>query len=539
MNIPSNMLEQLTSEVLQRENQERQALSMLLDKYTTRKDKLFVQSVEMGGTQSYIGAVTLEWFAERVRFASQLPLFRDKIDPVTKKVIIDRDTVDEVLQRPIDYSRQAVLAQYLAARPKHKFPPVLVVVNQPWVDIKEADEWGSDGAALRSSADFTPLDSTGKFGNLDISDDIQIYALDGQHRLLGVQGLMELIKHGRLAVKDKTGKPKASGDITIEDLEERFSIQNSELQQLGKELIGIEFISAVVPGETRDEAKRRVRSIFVHVNKMASPLTAGQLHQLDDDNGFALVAKRVSTSHPFFTGGDGKRVNWENNTISTRSLNFTTLQALTEMVRGLIGNSSNYKKWIPSEKGLIPMRPEEAELESAIDLFSQYIDHFQSLPSVKRYVQGTVVTILRNFEGEIQDENGNNIGEGNMLFRPVGQTALATAVGVLRDEGASLDSIFKKIVKYESQGGFSGIDKPSSIWYGVLFDPSKKRMSISGETLSTRLMIYLFGGGIADEGLREQLRADLASARENDGVFKQFDGSTTTKQAEITLPPPL
>jgi DGQHR domain-containing protein len=539
MNIPSNMLEQLTTEVLQRESQERQALSMLLDKYTGRKDKLFVQSAEMGGTQSYIGAVSLEWFAERVRFASTLPLFTEKVDPLTKKVIIDKDTVDEVLQRPIDYSRQAVLAQYLAARPMHKFPPVLVVVNQYWVDIPEADEWGSDGSALKSPADFTPLDSGGKFGILDISDAVQIYALDGQHRLLGVQGLMELIKHGKLAVKDKTGKPKASGDITIEDLEERFGIKNSDLQQLGKELIGIEFISAVVPGETRNEAKRRVRSIFVHVNKMASPLTAGQLHQLDDDNGFALVAKRIATTHPFFTGGDGKRVNWENNTISTRSLNFTTLQALTEMVRGLIGNSSGYKKWIPSERGLIPMRPEEAELESAIDLFSQYIDQVESLPSVKRYIQGTVVTILRNFESEIQDENGNNIGEGNLLFRPVGQTALAAAVGVLRDEGANLDAIFKKVSKYESHGGFTGMDKPSSIWYGVLFDPGKKRMSISGESLSTRLMIYLFGGGIADENLREQLRVDLVTAREVDGVFRKFDGTTTTNQADIFLPPPL
>jgi len=176
MNVSTNTLEQLTSEVLQRESQERQVLSMLLDKYTSRKDKLFVQAAEMGGTESYIGAVSLEWFAERVRFASQLPLFREKIDPETGKVLIDKDTVQEVLQRPIDYSRQAVLAQYLAARPKHKFPPVLLVLNQPWVDDIAADEWDADGRALRSAADFSPLDSSGRFGNLDVSEGIQIFA---------------------------------------------------------------------------------------------------------------------------------------------------------------------------------------------------------------------------------------------------------------------------------------------------------------------------------------------------------------------------
>jgi len=500
---------------------------------------LFVQSAEMGGTQSYIGAVTLEWFAERVRFASQLPLFRQKVDPKTKKIIIDKDTVNEVLQRPIDYSRQAVLAQYLAARPKHKFPPVLVVINQSWVDNAQSDEWGADGSALRSAADFTPLDSTGRFGNLDISEGIQIFALDGQHRLLGVQGLMQLIKHGKLPVLDKGGKAKASGEITIEELEERFGIHNSDLQQLGKELIGVEFISAVVPGETRMEAKRRVRSIFVHVNKMASPLSPGQLHQLDDDNGFALVAKSTATTHPFLTGGDGKRVNWENNTISARSLNFTTLQALTEMVRGLIGESTKYKKWIPSEKGLIPMRPDDIELESAIDHFNQYMDRFQSLPSIQRYIQGTFATVLRNFEVEVQDEQGNNVGEGNLLFRPVGQTALATAIGDLLIEGANLDAIFLKVSQYDSNGGFTGIDKPTSTWYGVLYDPNKKRMSISGESLAARLLRYLFGGGIPDENLREQLRADLAIAREVDGLFRKFDGTTTTNSAEIKLPAPL
>lgn len=532
-------LEQLTADVLQRESTERQALALLLDKFTTRKDKLFVQTAEMGGTQSFLGAVSLEWFAERVRFASQLPLFTDKVDPKTKQVVRDKDTVNEVLQRPIDYSRQSVLAQYLAARPKHKFPPVLVVVNQPWVDDANADEWDANGVALQSSASFTPLDSSGKYGNLDISDDIQIFALDGQHRLLGIQGLMKLIKEGRLPRLDKNGKAKTSADITLEELAEHFGITNSDIQLLSKESIGIEFISAVVPGETRVEAKRRVRSIFVHVNKMAQQLLPGQLHQLDDDNGFPVVARAVATSHPLLTKSEGRGVNWDNNTISTRSLNFTTLQALTGMVHGLISTLPGYEKWIPSDKGLNPMRPDDAEIDSAIDLFNHFMDNLQTLPTIQRYIQGTPPTKLRNFESEAQDEQGRGIGEGNLLFRPVGQTALATAVGALMKEGASLDSLFNKLKSYDSAGGFTGIDKPSSIWYGVLYDPNKKRMTTSGEKLAVRLLMHLLGGGTFDEAVREKLRTDLGSAREIDGVFRKFDGSTSVSSSDITLPAPL
>lgn len=533
MNVSTNTLEQLTSEVLQRESQERQVLSMLLDKYTSRKDKLFVQAVEMGGTESYVGAVSLEWFAERVRFASQLPLFREKIDPETGKVLIDRDTVQEVLQRPIDYSRQAVLAQYLAARPKHKFPPVLLVLNQPWVDDIAADEWDADGRALRSAADFSPLDSSGRFGNLDVSEGIQIFALDGQHRLLGVQGLMTLIKYGRLPVLDKSGRERKSGQITIEDLENSYGVRNSDLQQLGKELIGVEFISAVVPGELRAEAKRRVRSIFVHVNKMAAPLTAGQLHQLDDDNGYALVAKKVATLHPFLSGDDGKRVNWENNTISSRSTNFTTLQALTEMARGLLSEQEKYKKWEPSEKGLIPMRPDDAELDEAINLFSMFVDRLLALPTISRAVQGTSVVTLRNFAHEVED------GEGNLLFRPVGQTAIASAIGLLIYKGDSLERIFSRLAKFDASGGFGNIERPGSLWYGVLYDPNKKRMQIGGEKLAIRLLDYLLGGGISDELLREGLRQALADAREFDGVYMNFGGEIAKDNTAITLPNPI
>ena len=120
----------LTSEVLEHDSREKRALSILLDRHTSVQDKLFVQRLEMGGTESFIGSVTLEWFSEKVRFASQLPLFQEKLDTETGKVIIDKSTINDVLQRPIDYTRESVLAQYLGGRPRHKFPAVLVVVSQ-------------------------------------------------------------------------------------------------------------------------------------------------------------------------------------------------------------------------------------------------------------------------------------------------------------------------------------------------------------------------------------------------------------------------
>src|SRR5438309_10445569 len=60
------------SEILEVESKNRAALSVLLDKYSARSGRLLVQPTEMGGTEAFIGSVTLEWFAERVRCGPEL-----------------------------------------------------------------------------------------------------------------------------------------------------------------------------------------------------------------------------------------------------------------------------------------------------------------------------------------------------------------------------------------------------------------------------------------------------------------------------------
>lgn len=172
----------INSKYLARENKDKQVLALLLEKFLGKKDQILVQKTEMGGSIAYVGSVTLEWFAGRVRFASSLPLLQQKYNSETDNVEIDADSIEEIRQRPLDWSRQLPLAQYLAARTNHKFPPVLVVINQPWVDNPKAAEWNKQGSATKSTIDFTPLDKDGKVGLLNVSEeDVTIYALDGQH----------------------------------------------------------------------------------------------------------------------------------------------------------------------------------------------------------------------------------------------------------------------------------------------------------------------------------------------------------------------
>jgi DGQHR domain-containing protein len=510
------------------ETTDKQAISQLLDKFFANQDQIPVQKVEMGGTEAYVGSVTLEWFANRVNFASHLPLLRHKYNSQTGNIEIDAESIDEIQQRPIDWSRQAALVQYLASRKHHKFPPVLVVINQPWVDIPHAGEWDNKGKAKKSAIEFTPLNSGNNFGLLNISDeDVTIYALDGQHRLMGVQGLIELLSARKLR-RYKRDKTPYESFMTVDDLAEQFDISQDYLDNIPQEKIGIEFISAVGIGETREEARQRVRSIFVHVNLMAVPLTKGQLTQLDEDDGFSIVARKIAVTHPLLEQREDRkaRVNWNSATVATKSTVLTTLQALKEMSERYLGQK--YPHW-KQEKGLVPKRPESDELSEGVTEFSKLFDYLGSLSSYK-ILEEEDTPALRRFSFE------KDSGEGNMLFRPVGQVALVQALGVLVfKKGLSLEKIFKKLRKFDREGGFSNIEFPKSIWYGILYDPNRKRILVAGKDLAARLLVYILGG-VQDSVERAKLRSSLAKARTFENQTMSFEGDFVDSK-EIALPP--
>ncbi len=525
---PSDLTADIAREYLERENKEKEVLALLLEKFLEKKDQILVQKTEMGGSEAYVGSVTLEWFAGRVHFASGLPLLQKKYNPETDNIEIDADSIDEIQQRPIDWSRQAPLVQYLAARKNHKFPAVLVVINQTWVDNPKASEWDSEERATKSTTYFTPLDKDGKVGLLNVSEEnVTIYALDGQHRLMGVQGLIELIKTGKLQryKKDKTADDSF---ITVTDLIEQYQVDPAYLQSLPKEKIGIEFICAVNTGETRNQARRRVRSIFVHVNLMAAPLTKGQLAQLNEDDGFSIVARKIAVTHPLLEQRSNRnpRVNWNSATVAANSTVLTTLQALQDMSERYLGQK--FPHWKPLEKGLIPMRPENEEIEQGIEEFKKLFDNLANLPSYK-ILEHEDTPVLRRFSFE---KGG---GEANILFRPVAQVALAQALGFLVfKKGFSLTSIFKKLRKFDQQGGFAGMEYPQSLWYGVLYDPNKKRVQVSGRDLAAKLLIYILGG-LQDQMEIAELRKALANGRTVENKTIGFDGNLGEPK-EVGLP---
>jgi DGQHR domain-containing protein len=487
--------------------------------------QILVQRTNMGGSEAYIGSVTLQWLADRVKYASEMSLLSEQQQSQDKNIAIDSESIEVIQQRPLDWSRQAALVQYLAARTTHKFPPVLVTIDRDWVDNIHAPEWGRGGKANESAAVFMPLDGNDSFGLLDVGESMRIYALDGQHRLMGVQGLMELLRQRELPRYNKDRHP-VGRKIDLDEL----GTSEAYLQSLPQETIGIEFISAVVKGETQLEARRRIRSIFVHVNLMAIALSKGQLAQLDENDGFAIVARKIAVDHPLLkdTPGRSPRVNWDSATVATKTTVLTTLQALQDMAAKYL--QYQFPHWKPkAQKGLVPLRPHSAELESGVAAFSRLFDRLAQFTSYGR-LKGEDTPKLRRFSFEIDG------GEGHLLFRPVGQVAFAQGVGmaVFKKQMAETE-VFRKLDRYDADGGFSNINLPQSLWYGILYDPNKKRILVSGRDLAAKLIVYLLGG--VDNDLdRAELRLQIAEARTVGDYAMSFEGKLVTPK-DVGLPP--
>ena len=117
----------------------------------------------------------------------------------------------------------------------------------------------------------------------------------------------------------------------------------------------------------------------------------------------------------------------------------------------------------------------------------------------------------------------------------MGQISVAQALGSLvAGSGFSLETIFEKLRRYDKAGGFDGMEYPESMWYGVLYDPNKRRVRVAGRDLAAFLLAYLLGG-IEDRMERAKLRKALAQARTFENKAISFQGRFVQPK-EVGLP---
>lgn len=523
-------LDSLIAEDRARSERRRLMLQELLQEAADKKGYLLVHSSAMGQTltttgspkavPSYAATHSLEWIGKNVLLGVQMPFMESTINKKTGRLEIDEESEDKVKQRAPDWTRQPALSAYLA-QPGRKFGPIIAVVNPPWVDDPKHENWDSKHRALKSATEFTPLDLEGRIGLLKL-DGALIYALDGQHRVIGIRGIQEVRNDGRLVLKSKSGEPTKTV-LTRDEFLKRFRLSLEELQALLNETMIVEYIPAVIAGETRDEASRRIRNTFVSINSYAKRTDKGENILLDETDGYAIIARKAGIYHPLFNArGKNNRVNWKNTSIpKTRTSWYTTLQTIREMAENYLPavDKERAREWGTFSRDQMPIRPTDDEIEGAKTQFFEFLDHVYQLPVFQQLERGEGDEDKRSAEVERWREfpsKKSPTNKGHLLLRPIGQAILASAVARLvmsREDGGrgmKLDAVFRKVKRLDEVGGFEA-HRPQSVWYGVTYDPKKEKMIMGNQSWAQELLVYLIGGMDGPE--RQKLWENFLEAR--------------------------
>jgi len=529
--------------IMEKENR---VLSRLLDNKLTIKGQIFALRGEMGETSkitggrqltpSYLAIHTLDWAGTNIKLGSQMPFMETSIDE-EGRLVVDEGNAEEIKQRAPDWTRQPALSAYLMHDKSRKFSSILAVVSPAWIDDPNHENWSKDGTAIKSAVSFHSLDSAGKIGLLDLSN-AHVYALDGQHRIMGIRGIQDIRDDGKMEMRKKDGR--ATGKvISREEFLAEFRSDITKMQSLLNETIGVEYIPAVIAGENRKEASQRVRSIFVAINAYAKKTSKGEGILLDESNGYAIIARNIMVSHSLFKNKTPKgeaRVHLKSKSLPKSSEAFTTLDAINEI-------AINYLKfvrpelavaWTPRFKGQVPIRPEEHEIEDAKELVEVFLTHLEQLPVFQGILSGDPILKIRNFPSDTEKDNS-----GHLLTRPIGQIMLARVAGALVHDGMNLDDIFEKVKNIDLSGGFK-THLPENVWYCVTYDPMKKKMKTSArdQELATKLLHYLLVGATAD--VRKELVREIIEARKDEGGrMTNFAGERVPAEInQVHLPVP-
>jgi DNA sulfur modification protein DndB len=354
------------------------------------------QRLKMGTTTYFLASMTAGELVTRVRTAEEVLTDWDNL------------SIEDRIQRNINKKRlQEEIVPYLAGHPDRFFGSVIILLDGD-VEFESLEKF-------QNAKGIYAL-QTEKLGFLTISNGNWI-ALDGQHRLVA---LRELI----------TG-----------------NYQGSQLPGIMDDDIAVIFV--------KQETTEKTRRLFNKVNRYARATSRSDNLVLSEDDGYAIISRKL------FMNEDGPLhvrkergedfVNWRNSTLSGRSLQFTTISALSLIVRDICEAHGI----MIDEKTLGGVAPNEADLDRAYALAVQWIEAaFTAFPILEE---------VRNNPALLPDYRATNRSH-SLLLKPAGQIALFRAARIAREEMGTSFSI-EQFMRATTSVDWS---VESAIWENIL-----------------------------------------------------------------------
>jgi DNA sulfur modification protein DndB len=363
--------------------------------------------------------------------------------------------LQEWIQRQLT-PRAKEISDYIKNQPQRFFNSLIVGVyggDPEWVELKI-----NENDLL---PDF-PISQRGILGFLKLSGEETLFALDGQHRVAGIKGVLK---------EQDTGSPLNDEEISI------IFIGHKRTHQ------GIE----------------RTRRLFTTLNRYAKPVSLSEIIALDEDDISAIVTRELIDKHGLFS--NDRLLFSKTRSIPVRNEDcFTNIIALYNTIDMVLpvflGIHKN--KWGKFKK----KRPEKDTIESSLkyvcNLWNKIINKF---PALKKYLSNqqaeeSKASKFRNKEG------------GHILFRPIGLLIYFRVISILLEDQSNIDEILSQLSKIET-------NLSSPPWKGLLWGGATQGMitESSNQAIARDLILYIIGFDLRKiKTNEEKLRGVYAAA---------------------------
>lgn len=361
--------------------------------------------------------------------------------------IHERKKLADWIQRSAIDTHAAAIATYIQNTPQRFLGSLIVGVyggapNWTPVAVNVPEE---DGIAAELVENLE-----GRIGLLHFSGAEKLFAIDGQHRVAGIKEAL------------LTTQPE---DALFEDSLSAIFVAHDPKTEAGKQ---------------------RTRRLFTTVNKKAKVVSNAARIALDEDDGFAIVTRRLIDSHWLFED-KRKHVLYG----STGSLPATDMASITSVV----GLFELVKDLHYGDPGFGKERPEDSAIEEHLKYCSDYFDELlRVIPEYK-----DVFVKAKHQPGFYRTPERNH-----MLFRPMGQRTFTRAVQLLVSRGAALPEAVEELAGAE-------LYLQNDEWKYILWDPISSTMIVTKVLMAEAQLLRLTGNPLRTKASGVKLDALLTS----------------------------
>lgn len=356
------------------------------------------------------------------------------------------------IQREAIDSHSEAIAEYITGNPQRFLGALIVGIyggspNWTPLNVKVPEDEGVSKEQLERIE--------GRLGLLRLSGSESLFAIDGQHRVAGI----------KLALDD----PKVAASI------------------------GDDSVSAIFVAHDPDSeaGKQRTRRLFTTVNKKAKTISKAAKIALDEDDGFAIVTRRLIDSHWLFEDARKLVLYSSGGSIPpTDAKSLSSVVGLFEIVRDLYGGSKDFGQ----------TRPDDDSLADHLNLCSNFFDEL-----LKQIPEYKAVFVKDN--GRVGDFRATT--NNHLLFRPIGQRAFARAVQLLISRKITISNAVKKLRSAEMF-----IQKKP--WHHIVWNPVDETMITNKILLAEAQLLRLAGQSLRNRTVGKRLDELLASIAAED-----------------------